>query len=133
MNSPSLELSTACRPLRSDEEFANPNVVKVVCDLTGRALYFSRAPIPFPRGTVGTAPAVARAHVGLYAYRRDVLLRLAALPPVDIEGVEALEQLRALAHGIGIQVVETDHHSIGVDTPDDLARVRQWLLTASRT
>ena len=133
MNSPSLEVSTACRPLRSDEEFANPNVVKVVCDLTGRALYFSRAPIPFPRGSVGTAPAVARAHVGLYAYRRDVLLRLAALPPVDIEGVEALEQLRALAHGIGIQVVETDHHSIGVDTPDDLARVRQWLLTASRT
>ena len=100
---------------------------------SGRALYFSRAPIPFPRGSGTRAPAAARAHVGLYAYRRDVLLRLAALPPVELEGVEGLEQLRALAHGIGIHVVETDYHSIGVDTPEDLAHVRQWLLTASRT
>jgi 3-deoxy-manno-octulosonate cytidylyltransferase (CMP-KDO synthetase) len=133
IETPAIDLSTASRPLRSDEEFANPNVVKVVCDLAGRALYFSRAPIPFPRGAATTAPPAARAHLGLYAYRRDVLLRLAALPPVELEGVEGLEQLRALAHGIRIHVVETDHYSIGVDTPDDLARVRQWLLTASRT
>jgi 3-deoxy-manno-octulosonate cytidylyltransferase (CMP-KDO synthetase) len=133
IDTPAIELSTACRRLRSDEEFASPNVVKVVCDLAGRALYFSRAPIPFPRGSGTAAPLTARVHVGLYAYRRDVLLRLAALPPVDLEGVEELEQLRALAHGIGIHVVETEHHSIGVDTPEDLARVRQWLLAASRT
>jgi len=133
METPSLELCTACRPLQSDDEFRNPNVVKVVCDLNRRALYFSRAPIPFPRGAGEAALAAARAHVGLYAYRRDVLLRIANLPPAAIEGVESLEQLRALAHGIGVHVVETNHHSIGVDTPEDLARVRQWLLTAARS
>jgi 3-deoxy-manno-octulosonate cytidylyltransferase (CMP-KDO synthetase) len=128
-----LEMATACRPLRSPDEFANPAVVKVVHDLSGRALYFSRAPIPHERDAGGLAPAMARAHVGLYAYRRDVLIRLAALPAVELERTESLEQLRALAHGIGIHVVETRHHSIGVDTPEDLARVRQWLLTESRS
>jgi len=128
-----LEMATACRPLRSPDEYANPTVVKVVHDVSGRALYFSRAPIPHERDAGGLAPAMARAHVGLYAYRRDVLIRLAALPAVELERTESLEQLRALAHGIGIQVVETRHHSIGVDTPEDLARVRQWLLTESRS
>ena len=126
-----LEMATACRPLRSPDEYLNPAVVKVVRDLSGRALYFSRAPIPRARDGVGTVPAEASAHVGLYAYRRDVLIRLAALPAVALERTESLEQLRALAHGIGIHVVETRHHSIGVDTPEDLARVRQWLLTES--
>ena len=69
----------------------------------------------------------------MYAYRRDVLRRLAALPASELERIESLEQLRALAHGIGILVVDTDHYSIGVDTAEDLARVRQLMLAASRT
>jgi 3-deoxy-manno-octulosonate cytidylyltransferase (CMP-KDO synthetase) len=129
----SLEMATACRTLRHADEFTDPNVVKVVRGEAGGALYFSRAPVPWPRLTPGTPPATARVHVGLYAYRRDVLLRLAALPPVDLERTESLEQLRAIAHGIGIHVVETDHDSMGVDTPEDLARVRQRLLATTRT
>lgn len=139
LDDPSIEMGTASRPLRDAGEFHAPAVVKVVCGVDGRALYFSRAPIPFPRQAADGTPAgpapptLARAHVGLYVYRRDVLLRLAALPPAALERTESLEQLRALAHGIRIHVVETTHHAIGVDTPEDLARVRQWLLTESRT
>ncbi len=121
LNDAALEMSTLCRPLVDAEEFASRHVVKVVTDLRGRALYFSRAPL-----------AAARAHIGLYAYRRDVLLRLAALPPAPLEQAESLEQLRALSNGVGIQVVETRHASPGVDTPDDLERVRQLLMASSR-
>jgi len=117
-----LEMSTLSRPFADAEEFASPHVVKVVTDLRRRALYFSRAPLP-----------ASQAHIGLYAYRRDVLLRLAALPPAPLEQAESLEQLRALSNGIGIQVVETRHRSVGVDTPDDLERVRQLLMASSRT
>jgi 3-deoxy-manno-octulosonate cytidylyltransferase (CMP-KDO synthetase) len=127
------EMSTACRPFQSAEEFGSPDVVKVVRGTRGQALYFSRAPIPFPREPGHEAPPGSAAHLGLYAYRRDVLLRLASLPPVDIERIESLEQLRALAHGIGIHVVDTTHAAGGVDTPDDLRRVRDLLLTESRT
>lgn len=130
VENPTTEMTTACRPLREASEFTNPNVVKVVRDLSGRALYFSRSPIPWPRSTPAAPPEFARVHLGLYAYRRDVLLRLAALPPSSIEEVEALEQLRALAHGIGIHVVETSHFSQGVDTPEDLERVRERVLAA---
>jgi 3-deoxy-manno-octulosonate cytidylyltransferase (CMP-KDO synthetase) len=129
---PLLEMATACRQLREPGEFTNPNVVKVVHDEAGRALYFSRAPVPWPRETPDLPPPAARVHVGLYAYRRDVLLRLAALAPVDLERLEALEQLRALTHGIGIHVVETDYDSLGVDTPEDLERVRQRMLAGTR-
>lgn len=128
-----LEMATACRPLLSRDEYLSTAVVKVVRDSGGRALYFSRAPIPHARDGGEPFPAMARAHLGLYAYRRDVLVRLAALPVAEIERCESLEQLRALAHGIGIHVVETRHHAIGVDTPEDLAHVRQRLLTESRS
>lgn len=131
---PSLEMTTVSRPFSSIEEFNSPHVVKVVTDLFGNALYFSRAPIPFPfalRATGDKAsaselalPASARAHVGLYVYRRDTLLKLAALPPAPLEREESLEQLRALAHGIRIRVVETRHAAAGVDTAEDLTRVR---------
>ena len=114
-----LEMSTLCRPFTDPHEFTSPHVVKVVCDNRGRALYFSRALIP------GSS-----AHVGLYVYRRDVLLRLAALPPVPQEDAEKLEQLRAVVHGIGIRVIETRHASAGVDTPEDLERVRQLMAAA---
>ena len=111
-----LEMSTLCRPLAGDHELAAQSVVKVITDLTGRALHFSRSPMP------GSA-----AHIGLYVYRRDVLLKLAALPAAPLETLESLEQLRALAHGIGIRVIPTRHGSAGVDTPEDLERVRQLL------
>lgn len=130
---PELAMTTACRPPRDAAEFASPHAVKVVRDLAGRALYFSRAPIPWPRDTPGAAPDAARIHLGIYAYRRDVLCRLASLPSVALERTEALEQLRALAHGIPIHVVETEHDSVGVDTAEDLDRVRQRMLAATRT
>jgi 3-deoxy-manno-octulosonate cytidylyltransferase (CMP-KDO synthetase) len=126
---PSLEMSTISRPFANLEEFKSPHVVKVVTDLSGHALYFSRAPIPFSRDTVGVLPPGAKAHVGLYVYRRDTLLKLAALPADPLEREESLEQLRALAHGIRIRVVDTRHVAAGVDTPEDLERVRSTMLT----
>jgi len=128
-----LEMSTTCRPLTGPDEFRSPNVVKVVTDDRGLALYFSRAPIPFPRDHADAVPTLARAHMGLYVYRRDTLLKLAALPAVPLELVESLEQLRAMAHGIRIRVVDTPHLTAAVDTPADLERVRQLMLVSPRT
>ena len=119
---PALEMSTLRRAISSAEERNNPNVTKVVVDRDGYALYFSRAPIPFTRP--GQPEARAWAHVGLYVYRRDTLLRLAALPPTEMERAEALEQLRALEHGIRIKAIKTTHATIGVDTREDLEHVR---------
>ncbi|MCA1587019.1 MAG: 3-deoxy-manno-octulosonate cytidylyltransferase, partial [Acidobacteria bacterium] len=121
-----LEMTTLSRPATA-ADMASPHVVKVVCNRRGRAMYFSRAPIPWDRDGQGVA-GIARAHVGLYAYRRDVLLRMAQLPPAALEQIERLEQLRALDAGIDIAVIDTDHDSPGVDTPADLAFVRQRLL-----
>jgi 3-deoxy-manno-octulosonate cytidylyltransferase (CMP-KDO synthetase) len=132
---PSVEMSTLSRPFQSLEEFNSPHVVKVVTNLSGDALYFSRAPIP---GSVSsdareTVPSVASAHVGLYVYRRETLLKLAGSPAAELELEESLEQLRALANGIRIRVVETKHVAAGVDTPEDLERVRQMMMASSRT
>jgi 3-deoxy-manno-octulosonate cytidylyltransferase (CMP-KDO synthetase) len=128
------EVATACHPLSDAAEFFNPNVVKVVTDASGRALYFSRAPIPWARDAFAVArdrlpgDLPARRHVGLYAYRAGFLARYPALPPSALEQHEKLEQLRALAHGIGIAVVELDAPlPPGVDTPEDLERVRALL------
>jgi 3-deoxy-manno-octulosonate cytidylyltransferase (CMP-KDO synthetase) len=129
--SPSLEMSTLRRRVADAEELRNPNVTKVVVDRDGFAMYFSRAPIPFTRAGQPEAPAWA--HVGMYVYRRETLLRLAALPPTALERAEALEQLRALEHGIRIKAIETTHDTIGVDTPEDLARVRALLAHAITT
>jgi 3-deoxy-manno-octulosonate cytidylyltransferase (CMP-KDO synthetase) len=120
---PELMMSTLRRRIEDNAEITNPNVTKVVVDRDGFALYFSRATIPFTRA--GCPPAVAWRHVGLYVYRRDCLLRLAALPPTDLERSEALEQLRALGHGIRIKALETRFDSVGVDTLEDLERVRE--------
>ena len=119
---PELEMSTLRRRIVDAAEHANPNVTKVVVDADGFAMYFSRAPIPFTRP--GQPPVTAWAHIGLYVYRRTTLLRLASLPPTMMERAEALEQLRALEHGIRIKAVKTAYQTIGVDTPDDLERVR---------
>ena len=128
---PSLEMSTLRRRIDDPAEFHNPNVTKVVVDGDGFALYFSRAPIPYTRA--GQPAVAAWAHVGLYVYRRDVLLRVAALPQTAMERAEALEQLRALEHGIRIKAIETTHETIGVDTHEDLARVRTLLSHAITT
>ena len=122
-----LMMSTLRRRIEDDADRHNPNVTKVVVDREDFALYFSRAPIPFVRRD--SPPAPAWRHVGLYVYRRDCLLRLAALPPTAMERSEALEQLRALEYGIRIKAVETAFDSIGVDTPEDLERVRSIVST----
>ena len=123
-------MSTAAHPLTDEAEYLNPNVVKVVLDAAGRALYFSRAPIPWWRdGGQGSAsrmpsPPPLR-HLGLYAYRAGFLRGFPALPPAALEQTEALEQLRVLWHGHRIAVHITPHGpGPGVDTPEDLARVR---------
>jgi 3-deoxy-manno-octulosonate cytidylyltransferase (CMP-KDO synthetase) len=123
-------MGTAARRLSSPGELDNPHMVKVVTDRDGFALYFSRAPIPYGRDA--SAAELARIHLGLYVYRRETLLRLARLAPGRLEQAEALEQLRALEHGIRIHVIETSYRSLEVNTPEDLARVRQHLLTAPR-
>ena len=115
---PGLRMSTLRRRIEDPADFANPNVTKVVVDREGYALYFSRSPIPYVRQDSPAAPAWR--HVGLYVYRRECLLELSRLAPTELEQSEALEQLRALEHGIRIKVIETKYDSIGVDTPDDL-------------
>jgi len=125
-------IATAAHPLTDIAEFFNPNVVKLVTGVGGRALYFSRAPIPWPRDAFAQDRAVlpagfpARRHIGLYAYRVEFLQRYAGLPPAPVEQWESLEQLRALAAGFAIRVVDCAHApAAGVDTPEDLERVRR--------
>lgn len=122
---PDAPMATLATPIRSAEQWRNPNCVKVVCDSRGRALYFSRSPIPYLRDgqpDFAARPARFLQHLGLYAYRRDFLLRLATLPPESLELTEKLEQLRVLALGYPIQVGVVAEASIGVDTYDDYQR-----------
>jgi 3-deoxy-manno-octulosonate cytidylyltransferase (CMP-KDO synthetase) len=117
-------MSTACHPIHDEASLANPNVVKVVLDAAGHALYFSRSRIPFPRDTQGTCYR----HAGIYGYRNEFLQRFAGLPVSPIEKTEALEQLRALWHGYRIAVaVSAGEIPPGVDTPQDLEAVRRML------
>lgn len=127
---PDAAIATACHPIERDADFFDPNVVKVVTDATGHALYFSRAPIPWARDAFRDTRAIpqglpALRHIGLYAYRSAFLRAYAGLAPSPLEGFEALEQLRALWHGYRIAVSITAHAPEGgVDTPEDLERVR---------
>lgn len=125
---PALQMSTLRRRITDGADLASPHVVKVVVDRDGTALYFSRAPIP--HGAAGTA---AYRHVGLYAYRRAFLIALSRLQPTALELAESLEQLRVLEHGFRIRTVETQYDSIGVDTPEDLERVRRLMTAGART
>jgi len=118
-----IPMGTMGRPMGLAEA-GDPSKVKVVVDRQGFALYFSRSPIPHLRDGAPAAAKPYLLHIGLYVYRRETLLRLAALAPTPLEERERLEQLRALEHGIRIKVVETEHESFGVDTPADLERVR---------
>jgi 3-deoxy-manno-octulosonate cytidylyltransferase (CMP-KDO synthetase) len=134
---PDASIGTAAHPITSPAELADPNVVKVVTDARGLALYFSRAPIPWWRDGFGTGihllpqPAPLR-HVGLYAYRVSFLRAFPAMAQAPVEKTEALEQLRALWHGHRIAVRVVAHSpGPGVDTPEDLARVRM-LFDAAR-
>ena len=116
-----IAMGTVARRLRDASELINPNMVKVVRAASGTALYCSRAAIPYT-GDQSTSHALV--HIGLYVYRRETLLRLASLPRGPLERAESLEQLRALEHGIRIQVVETAYESVEVNTPNDLERAR---------
>jgi 3-deoxy-manno-octulosonate cytidylyltransferase (CMP-KDO synthetase) len=131
---------TTWEPLESNADLLDPDLVKVVIDDDDNAVYFSRSPIPYPRDAVKRhgSPDVAlvaepellklfRKHTGLYVYRRDVLLEFTRWPPTQLEQIEALEQLRALEHGVGIKVIEACSTSIGVDTLVDLQRVEAEL------
>ena len=123
-------MSTAAHPIASAADFANPNIVKVVLDAGGAALYFSRAPIPWPRDRggafdPGASAAPPRRHVGLYAYRAEFLQRYPLLPPSPLESIEQLEQLRVLWHGERIAVhVSQGAPGLGIDTPADLEAAR---------
>ncbi len=121
----SIPMGTLMAPIQNLEDYLNPNVVKVVTDRRGFALYFSRAPIPHPRDFASDlrnqlARLAPRRHIGLYVYRREFLLAYPALPVTPLESLECLEQLRALENGHAIRVVETLLSSHGVDTPEDL-------------
>lgn len=113
-------MATLRKAIEHPAELANPNVVKLVADLAGNALYFSRSAIPYVRGD---QPHTWYKHIGLYVYRRDFLLAYPDLPVGPLERAERLEQLRALENGYRIRAVETEYESFGVDTPEDLERV----------
>jgi 3-deoxy-manno-octulosonate cytidylyltransferase (CMP-KDO synthetase) len=112
-------MSTLAKRIEHQRDIDDPNTVKVVTDLRGYALYFSRSPIPYVRGD---RPPYFK-HIGLYAYRREFLLGYSAMPVGPLERAEKLEQLRALENGHSIRVVETEYESVGVDTPEDLERL----------
>jgi 3-deoxy-manno-octulosonate cytidylyltransferase (CMP-KDO synthetase) len=123
---PDLPMGTVAAPLDSRDELGNPNVVKLVCDRRGHALYFSRAAIPHHRDAGDPAPPYRR-HLGLYAYRAAFLPVYADLAPTPLEEAEKLEQLRALEHGHAIGVALTDHAHAGIDTPEQYAAfVQRW-------
>ena len=124
----SVHMSTLRRQIGDPADHDSPHVVKVVVDLEDNALYFSRAAVPF----AGDASVPRFKHVGLYGYRRAFVSTLASLPRTPLEIAESLEQLRAIEHGFKIRATETHHDSIGVDTPEDLERVRRQLAVGTR-
>jgi len=128
LEDPGIPLCTSMHEVTEPEDFSNPNVVKVVVDRAGFALYFSRSLIPFPRHAEGHR---VFEHIGIYAYRRDFLLEFSRLPPTPLEKSESLEQLRALEHGHRIRVIETrqPYIPLSVDTPEDLEKARELART----
>jgi 3-deoxy-manno-octulosonate cytidylyltransferase (CMP-KDO synthetase) len=124
---PSILMTTLRRRLVDAADHSDPDVVKVVVDRDGFALYFSRSGVPFARHTGASGEAGPWKHVGIYGYRREFLLTFASLPPTPLEQTESLEQLRALEHGYRIKTVETTWDCVGVDTPADLEKVRRIL------
>lgn len=117
-----LQMATVMTPMEDEAEQKNPNNVKVVTDKNGCALYFSRSLLPYPRNDAGTP---VYKHIGIYAYRRDFLLAYAKMAPTPLERTESLEQLRALENGYKIKCIRTNARFVGVDTPEDLAKVNE--------
>jgi len=131
------DISTLIREITDKEELLNPNVVKTVCDNQGNALYFSRAAIPYIRADIVTSVSSSPigndsyikfyAHIGLYAYRRQSLLKMTKLPQSSLEKAESLEQLRALQNGMKIKTVVVDYKPLGIDTPEDFEHLKKLL------
>ncbi len=124
MEDESAHIATPMTPLRDEESMNNPNVVKVVTDRRGFALYFSRSPIPYRRAH--KRAFILYRHMGIYVYRKEVLLELSGLSPTPLEEAEGLEQLRALEYGYRIKLVEWARDTISVDTPEDLEDARRF-------
>jgi 3-deoxy-manno-octulosonate cytidylyltransferase (CMP-KDO synthetase) len=135
VHEPDVVMATLRKRIEDPREIADPNVVKVVTDAGGDAIYFSRCPIPYARRDTGGAGSRTPyfKHIGLYVYRRDFLLGYSSLPVGPLEQAERLEQLRAIENGFRIRVVETEYESLGVDTPEDLERVSRLVETAGAT
>ncbi len=135
VNDPSIPMGTVCRKIEDRNEAFDPNVVKVVFDGNGFALYFSRSPIPWDRDRWAGKSSLKELslagpmykHIGLYVYRRDFLLTCASMPQTSLEAIEKLEQLRVLESGYRIKTVVTDHESFGVDIPEDLGKILKRL------
>lgn len=133
IDDPTLRMSTLKTRIKCLHDFLSPNVVKVVTDQNCNALYFSRSPLPFFRDkwqdlkddSFASGKLLCHKHVGLYVYRRNFLVEFAAMPATFLEISEKLEQLRAIENGVRIRVIETEYESIGVDTPDDLAKAKE--------
>ncbi len=123
----SAQIATPCSAITVPNDIMDPNVVKVVRDFDGNALYFSRAPIPWVRDTGAKVDARHWKHIGVYGYRRDALLEFPTLPPGELERIEQLEQLRWLENGFHINVVETEYDAVSVDVPADVERVEKLL------
>jgi 3-deoxy-manno-octulosonate cytidylyltransferase (CMP-KDO synthetase) len=131
---PQTQIATLGKPFESMEAVENPNSPKIVCDVNGYAMYFSRSVIPYVRGKEQSEwlqhfPFLK--HIGLYAYRRNVLAEITKLPQSSLELAESLEQLRWLQNGYRIKVGLTDVETVGIDTPEDLDRAEQFILAAS--
>ena len=125
-----ISMGTLKAAIKSEQDIENPNIVKVVTDTSGRALYFSRSAIPFVRSR--QTDLLMYRHIGLYVYRRDFLLQLTGLPQSMLEKAESLEQLRALEYGFCIHVAETDYEPVSVDVPEDIAKVEHALRRQGR-
>ncbi len=122
LHNPDVPMVTLAAEFQNPDQIADPNIVKVITDTKGRAIYFSRAPIPYDRekGSVGPVSCYLR-HLGVYAYRKDFLLKVTALPQTPLEKIEKLEQLRAIENGFGILVAKVEHVCSGIDTPQQYA------------
>jgi len=128
----SVQIATPCIEIAEANDIMDPNIVKVVLDFDGNALYFSRAPIPWVRDTNSGLAVSHWKHLGLYAFRHNALVEYPTLPPGQLEPIEQLEQLRWLENGFRIRVVETAHDAVSVDVPADVDRVEKLLRDDSR-
>jgi len=129
LEEPPAQIATVATPVRHAGDIMDPNVVKVVLDFDGNALYFSRAPIPWIRDTQQKIHVKYWKHLGLYVFQREALIEYPTLPQGELERIEQLEQLRWLENGWKIRVAEVEHDAVSVDVPEDVARVEKLLQT----